>query len=149
LVSEKSTGPALRTRGRPDRLDPPSETCFILGVVEAPASADALERPHVVWWILVIGGLALLGLQSFSAPFYAWWVMRVNALPGQLVMRWIFFACIPIHVYEALYVRRTAEKVGIHRSKTAWIVQTFLLGYPSTHLFRKHARVARSQAPQS
>jgi hypothetical protein len=115
-------------------------------VARTLATADALERPHVVWWILVIGGLTLLGLQSFSAPFYAWWVMHVNPLPGPLVMRWIFLACIPIHVYEALYVRRTADKLGMRRSKTAWMVQTFFLGYPSTHLFRKRARIARSQS---
>jgi hypothetical protein len=118
------------------------------GVVEAPESADALERPHVAWWVLVIGGLTLLGLQSFSAPFYAWWVVHANALPGRPVLRWIFLACIPVHVYEALYVRRTAAELGMGRSKSAWTVQTFFLGYPSTHLFRKHARVARAQSPQ-
>jgi hypothetical protein len=101
-----------------------------------------------VWWVLVSGGLTVLGLQAFSAHFYAWWALHVNPLPGQVVMRWILFACIPIHVYEALYVYGRADKLGMRRSKAAWTVQTFFLGYPSTHLFRKHARVAR-QTPQS
>jgi hypothetical protein len=114
-------------------------------VSDAPATADALERPHVVWWLLVLGGLGVLGLQAFDAEFYGWWVRHVNPLPGQIVMRWIFYACFPIHVYEAFWVHKTAGKLGMLRSKTAWTVQTFLLGYPSTHLFRKHARLARAQ----
>ena len=118
-------------------------------MTQVSTATDALERPHVVWWVLVIGGLTLLGAQAFSAPFYEWWVSSVNPLPGQLVMRWIFLGCIPIHVYEAIYVRRTAERLGMSRSMTAWAVQTFFLGYPSTHLFRKHARAARLQMPQS
>jgi hypothetical protein len=109
----------------------------------APHSVDAVELPHAAWWVLVLGGMTVLGLQSFGASFYAWWAAHVNALPGQLVMRWIFFACIPVHLAEAIYVHQTAEKLGMRRSKAAWTVQTLLLGYPSTHLFRKHARVAR------
>jgi hypothetical protein len=111
------------------------------------AEADAVERPHVVWWAVVGGGLALLGLQAFDAPFYRWWTLHVNPLPGQLVMRWVLYACIPIHVYEALYVYGRADKLGMRRSKVAWTVQTFFLGYPSTHLFRRRARLA-GQAPQ-
>jgi len=116
-------------------------------VSEAPVHADTLDRPHVAWWLLVGGGLTVLGLQAFSAPFYAWWVSHVNPLPGQLAMRWILFACFPIHVYEALYVHARARKLGMHRSKMAWTVQTFLLGYPSTHLFRKRARLAGGAPP--
>jgi hypothetical protein len=112
-------------------------------VATAPHTADAIERPRLVWWVLVLGGLTILGCQSFSASFYAWWAVHVNPLPGQLVMRWILYACLPIHVYEALYVHRVAGRVGMPGSKTAWTAQTFLLGYPSTHLFRKHARLAR------
>jgi hypothetical protein len=116
-------------------------------VSRAPGSVDAVERPHVVWWVLVIGGLSVLALQALSAPFYSWWVSHVNPLPGQGVMRWILIACAPIHVYEALYVYGAARKLGMRRSQTAWAVQTLLLGYPSTHLFRKHAHLAR-QASQ-
>jgi hypothetical protein len=112
----------------------------------APLSADAVEFPHALWWVLVLGGMTVLGLQSFDASFYQWWAAHVNALPGQLVMRCIFLACIPVHLGEALYVHRTAAKLGMRRSKVAWTVQTLLIGYPSTHLFRKHARIARLQA---
>src|SRR5271166_3743268 len=89
------------------------EHVSFLPVSAAPGSPDALERPHAVWWILVIGGLTVLALQGFSAPFYSWWVSHVNPLPGQRVMRWVLFGCAPIHVYEALYVYATAEKLGM------------------------------------
>jgi hypothetical protein len=113
----------------------------------APVSAgtaDAVERPAVVWWVLVLGGLTVLGLQSWDAAFYTWWVSHVNWLPSQMVMAWVFIACIPIHVGEAAYVYFAAPRSGLLRSRTAWAVQTLMLGYPSTHLFRK--RAARQRA---
>ncbi len=106
-------------------------------VVAGEGIGDVVERPALVWWVLVIGGLGILALQSWNNDFYAWWTSHVNALPGQAVMGWIFLACIPIHVGEALYVYATAPRRGLTRTRTAWALQTLVLGYPSTHLFRK------------
>jgi hypothetical protein len=99
-----------------------------------------------VWWLLVLGGLTVLALQSWDAPFYAWWTAHVNPLPGQAVMAWVFVACIPIHVGEALYVYFASPRSGLSRSRSAWTVQTFFLGYPSTHLFRRRAARIRAAA---
>jgi hypothetical protein len=112
----------------------------------AIAAEDSIERPAAIWWVLVLGGLTTLAFQSWNAPFYAWWTSHVNWLPGQAVMAWIFVACIPIHVGEALYVYVAAPKSGLVRSRVAWAVQTLLLGYPSTHLFRKRAARRREVA---
>lgn len=105
---------------------------------------DRVERPAAVWWVLVLGGLTILGLQSWNTGFYAWWTGHVNWLPGQAVMAWVFIACIPIHVGEAIYVYLAAPRSGLPRSRAAWTIQTFVLGYPSTHLFRKRAARLRA-----
>jgi hypothetical protein len=107
-------------------------------VRQTPVACDTVERPAAVWWLLVVGGLTVLGLQSWNDAFYAWWAGHVNPLPGQLVLAWVFIACIPIHLGEALYVYLGAPRRGLLRSRVAWTLQTLILGYPSTRLFRKH-----------
>jgi hypothetical protein len=110
----------------------------------APLDADAVERPAVVWWVLVLGGLTILAFQAWDAEFYAWWTSHVNWLPGQRFMAWLFIACIPIHVGEAIYVYVAAPRRGLSRSRRAWAIQTLILGYPSTHLFRRRGRLLTS-----
>jgi hypothetical protein len=105
---------------------------------------DEWEKPHAVWWLVVLGGLTLLAFQGFDATFYAWWISHMHGLPGRSVMMWIFIACVPIHVYEAVYVFRTARRLGMTRSQRAWTLQTFFLGFPSTYLFLKRTRSVRA-----
>lgn len=101
---------------------------------------DKVDRPHVFWWFVVLGGLTILGLQAFSPRFYAWWTQHANPLPGQGVMLAIFIACIPIHIFEAIYVYRVARKLGLRHSAVGWSVQTLFLGFPSTRLINKRAK---------
>jgi hypothetical protein len=110
--------------------------------------ADAVERPALVWWVLVLGGLTVLAFQGWSAPFYTWWTSHVNWLPGQAFMAWLFIACIPVHVGEALYVYIAAPRSGLSRSRSAWALQTLFLGYPSTRLFRRRATRLRAERAQ-
>jgi Domain of unknown function (DUF4499) len=109
--------------------------------VSAP---DEVERPHLLWWVAILGGLTLLGFQGFSAAFYSWWIAHVNWLPGREYMRALFIACIPIHVYEAAYVYRLCHRLGMRNAAVGWSVQTFFLGFPSTYLARRRALRARA-----
>ena len=106
------------------------------------ADTDVVERPHAFWWFAILGGLTILAFQGFSPDFYAYWTSHVNPLPGRAVMRGIFIGCVPIHVYEAVYVHRLAVRLGMHRSAVGWSVQTFFLGFPSTYLIRRRAAKA-------
>ncbi len=103
---------------------------------------DAVDRPHLVWWVIVLGGLTVLGLLGFNDAFYAWYTDALMPLPAQSVMAWIFIGCVPIHVFEAWYAYRLARRLSLVKSAVGWSVQCFLLGYPSTHLLRKRARAA-------
>ena len=105
-----------------------------------------MEHPHPVWWLLVIGGLTLLAFQGFHAEFYAFWVDRVHPLPGQAVMAWIFYACIPIHVFEAGWAWRTAHRLGLSGHAAGWAAQGFALGWPSTRLLLRRKRAAAATA---
>jgi hypothetical protein len=102
--------------------------------------SDRVERPHLAWWIAIVGGLTVLALQGFSTSFYAWWTASVNALPAQATMAWIFLACIPIHIGEALYVFWQSNRIGTPQASIGWALQTFFIGLPSTLLMIKRAR---------
>jgi hypothetical protein len=104
------------------------------------APQDGIDRPHILWWIAIVGGLTILALQGFSAPFYAWWTTAVNPLPGQTVMMWLFLGIIPIHIAEAVFCYRLASRLGMPQHALGWAVQTFVIGFPSTRLLMKRAR---------
>ena len=101
---------------------------------------DEVERPHLLWWIVVEGGLTVLALQGFSSSFYAFWTARVNTLPGQTYMAWMFLACIAIHAAEAIYCWRLSNRLGTRKASPGWALQTFFLGFPSTWLLIRKAR---------
>ncbi|HMJ53898.1 MAG TPA: DUF4499 domain-containing protein [Polyangiaceae bacterium] len=104
------------------------------------SQSESVERPHLLWWVAIVGGLTVLGLQGFSSSFYGWWSEHVNALPAQSTMAWIFLACVPIHVGEALYCWRLSNRLGTPGASTGWALQTFVIGFPSTWLLMKRAR---------
>jgi hypothetical protein len=108
------------------------------------SQSEKVERPHVLFWIAIVGGLTILALQGFSDSFYTWWVAHVNALPAQSTMAWIFLACIPIHVGEAIYCWRLSNRLGTPGASAEWALQTFVIGFPSTLLLLKRARLRAS-----
>lgn len=110
------------------------------------APEDTVDRPHAVWWVVVIGGLTVLAFQGFSDAFYGWWIAHLHALPAQKVMMWIFVACVPIHVFEAFYCHRLARRLGLTKSAFGWGVQSFFLGYPSTRLLRRREKARKAEA---
>ena len=108
--------------------------------MENASTEDRVDPPALYWWVAIIGGLTLLAFQGLSTEFYTWWVANMHPLPSQNIMAWILVACLPIHIFEAVYVYRVAQHLGMPNSAMGWAVQTFILGYPSTHLIRKRAK---------
>ena len=104
------------------------------------SQSQKVERPHILWWVSIVGGLTILGLQGFNSAFYAWWVAHLNALPAQGTMAWIFLSLVPIHVGEAIYCWRLSNRLGTPDASTQWALQTFVIGFPSTWLLMKRAR---------
>jgi hypothetical protein len=101
------------------------------------AGPDRVTHPNPLLVVVVIGGLYLLWLQGFSADFYGWWTAHMHGLPPQSTWRWIFVACIPIHVFEAQYSYRLAKRLGLNESSLGWATSSFFLGWPATRLLRQ------------
>lgn len=106
---------------------------------ERRAAGDQIERPHVGWWIAVVGGMAFLAILAFDARAYARWCAHVTAALPQPFLRGLFAAAVLTHVIEATYALRLAQRHGLHAA--GWLVQTFLLGYPSLRLLRRRIAV--------
>ncbi len=101
---------------------------------------DRVDHPNPFWVVVVIGGLYLLWLQGYSADFHAWWSAHVHTLPPQTRWRWVFVACVPIHVAEAVYCYRLARRLGLVRSAAGWSASAFFLGWPSVRLLKLRAQ---------
>lgn len=103
---------------------------------------DIVERPHVGWWISIIGGLGLTAALALSDGAFAWWSATVTTALSRELIRGIFYGAAFLHVFEASYAFSVAKKLGL-ASAPGWGLQTFILGFPSLRLLLKR-RVAAS-----
>jgi hypothetical protein len=108
------------------------------------ATSDTLESPHVLWWAAVLGGMLVLGVLAFADGAYHFWSNVVTAALPQGLLRGVFVAALLTHAAEAWYAFHLAGRVGLNDSRAGWVVQTFLLGYPSLRFLRARARHATS-----
>ena len=107
-----------------------------------------VDRPGLIWWVLVIGGLGLTFALAVSADAYAWMSATVpgfSAVLPRAVVQWIALAAALVHVAEGLYAYFLARRIGASASATEWAGQTLLLGFPSLRLLLARARVARGK----
>jgi len=96
---------------------------------------DVIIRPHAIWWVLVLGGLALFVAIGLHPDVYAYWINNVHALPEPSVLHIVLWAALGLHVFEGWYCFQSAQKIGLSKSAKDWGIQSFLIGYPSTRLF--------------
>jgi hypothetical protein len=100
---------------------------------------DAVEHPHVAWWISILPPLSLLAALAVSGDLYAWWRAHVFALPGRGWLIAAIVATYVAHAGEAFFCYRLARHLGLRRSAAGWWLQTFVLGFPSLLLLRRRA----------
>jgi hypothetical protein len=98
-----------------------------------------IDRPHLGWWIAVLGGMVLLAVLAFDAGAYAAWCANVTTVLRQQLLQGIFVAALATHIAEAVYAFRLASRGGLRETAFGWFLQTFLLGYPSLRLLRRRA----------
>ena len=85
-----------------------------------PDPHDRLIRPHLIWWILVHGGLALFIAMSFNLGVHEFWIANVHDLPGQSVLQWACVAALALHLWEGWYCHRLARRLGLTTSARAF-----------------------------
>jgi transmembrane protein TMEM254 len=100
--------------------------------------ADRVERPHLGWWVAILGGLGLTAVLAFHGGAYALWYQYVTTRLSREILAAIFVCAYLVHLGEALYARALARRAGFHASTRGWMLQTFLLGFPSLRLLRAH-----------
>jgi hypothetical protein len=101
--------------------------------------AAGIDRPHLGWWVTVLGGMVLLAVLAFDAGAYAAWCANVTTALPQRLLQGIFIAALATHIAEAVYAFRWASRSGLRENAGGWFLQTFLLGYPSLRLLRRRA----------
>ncbi|MEZ5507847.1 MAG: DUF4499 domain-containing protein [Gammaproteobacteria bacterium] len=95
-----------------------------------------IAHPHPGWWIAIIGGMSLTGWIAFSATGYQLWSEGLTAHLPQGIFQWIFWLASAVHLLEAMYAYRLAQRSSIGHAG-AWALQTLVLGYASLHLLRR------------
>ena len=92
-----------------------------------------VRRPHIGWWIAILGGLGLLFALAFSGDAYAWWLATIGPMFPRVVLQGIAAGAIALHVGEGLYAWHRARQAGLPTAG-GWFRQTLTLGYPSLRL---------------
>ena len=101
---------------------------------------DTVDLAHVAWWVVIPGLLFLLFLLGFVAPVHEWFATTLYNPGSPTVLRWIFVATIPIHVYEGVWAWRRAKELGMQQSAWKWGLMCFTLGYPGSRNLLKRAK---------
>jgi hypothetical protein len=83
----------------------------------ADVRADTFVAVAPRWWVTNTGGIAVTGLLA--------------ARTGRRGLRWLFWGSVAIHVAEALYTYRSAQRAGFTATARRWALQTLGVGFPS------------------
>jgi hypothetical protein len=111
------------------------------------AEVEIVDRPHLAWWIAILGGMTLTGALALSSAAYAWFAANVTpSLPRGAIVATFVWACW-LHVKKGLRAVQLAERAGLHETALGWGWQTCLLGFASLGLLEK--RIARRSSGQA
>ncbi|XP_074658401.1 transmembrane protein 254-like [Tubulanus polymorphus] len=112
----------------------------------APSGFDFFRRPGLLWFVLIIYGMAICTV----APF------RLDLIPcehlgplGEFIVYLHFnhkyllcLICIGAwiaHVCEAMYANVLCKRKNIsRRCRILWIIQTFIVGFPSLRILKSY-----------
>ena len=106
--------------------------------------AKGFRSAGLVWWLTIPTAIAfsfLLAHQSQLVPFQhfgvvgAFFQYLVNHFAVLLILA--FWATVAAHIYEAILARGICQKLRMSSTSTlGWMLQTFILGYPSLKILR-------------
>jgi len=95
----------------------------------ADVRADTFVAVAPRWWVTNTGGIALTGVLA--------------ARTGRRRLRWLFWGSVAIHVVEALYTYRSAQRAGFTTTARRWALQTLGVGFPSLQVLAAAKRDAQ------
>jgi 3beta-hydroxy-delta5-steroid dehydrogenase/steroid delta-isomerase len=109
---------------------------------------EIVDRPHWLWWIAILGGMAATGALAISATAYAWWSARVTPWIPRAAIGAVFVWACGLHAWKGLRAVRLAERAGLRETSLAWGWQTLLLGFASLRLLERRA-ARRGASPRA
>lgn len=107
-----------------------------------------VQRPHVVWCVAVLSGMALLALCALGPTPLPGMLEHVRSFSilifqSQQGLQILFEAAVMVHAGEATYAYVVASDCD-QKNALGWTFQTFLLGYPSLRLLLKRRAKRKS-----
>ncbi len=108
-------------------------------VLEIQRMTPRVQRPHLLWWVSVWGGLGLLFVLAFSDAAYAGWLTSIGPMFSVRVLQIIAAIATLLHVGEGVFAYITARRANLETA-FGWGVQTFLLGFPSLRLLLRELK---------
>ena len=107
-------------------------------------SLERVDRPHIGWWISILGGMTALGVLAFNAEAYAAWDTVIPWTP-RFLLQAVFFWAVLVHVYKGMKAAKLAAEAGLSETAMGWGWQTFFLGFPSLGLLDKKIQSLKKQ----
>ena len=104
-----------------------------------------------IWWLTIPTAIvfsALLAHYSSIIPFeqlrFVGSVMQYFNNHYHPLVVIAFWATIIAHIYEASLARRMCQKLRMDSTTTSlWMIQTFIIGYPSLKILKEYLRQQR------
>ena len=91
---------------------------------------DKVVRPHWLWFLILDGGiLMLVNIVGNRGPYERLREKTSNRLPSYRTAQGLLAGTVVIHAGEAFAAGRIARRKG--RRPRPWMVQTFVVGFPS------------------
>ncbi|CCD67921.1 NADP-retinol dehydrogenase [Caenorhabditis elegans] len=106
--------------------------------------SDYYKTPQLFWWLLIVPALAINYI-SYAHPAAALNIPLIGSLVHKIGTEYPFVALLTnlfalvAHAGEALYALYLCHKANISFASTAkWVVQTFILGFPSLSILSRY-----------
>ena len=106
------------------------------------------ESPPFIWWCIVPISIIYLFLMvhwPYAIPFKT--LGPLGDLTYYLISNYrfllllILWSTLAAHVYEAFVARRICRQLNIDQQSTnLWMIQTFILGFPSLKILKGYSR---------
>ena len=106
------------------------------------------QSANLIWWTIIPGSIILLFLLSYTpniVPYRSLGVfgsiLSYLTLNYRIFLMIVLWSTIIAHGYEAILARRICQQLNIDQQSTFyWIIQTFIIGFPSLTILKGYIR---------
>jgi 3beta-hydroxy-delta5-steroid dehydrogenase/steroid delta-isomerase len=103
---------------------------------------NVVKRPHIGWWISILGGMTTLGIVAFNESAHHFFSTYILSGIPMAYFQMIFYTAVLIHIVEAIYSLRLTRLHHLKDVSIGWFFQTLLLGFASLRLLLKEIKNA-------